>query len=510
MLSDRIVVRVTAISGHSAIDRMIRLAEGAHRQKAPKEQALFALLASFSFAFVIVVLTLNAAVSPAAPAVSIPVLCAIVITLIPTEIAALMSVTGIASLYQLLHRGVLMDSGHSLETASDVTAVLLDKTGTITLGDRAATRFIALDPQYESELISSAILASTDDPTTEGRSIITLAQQLGYDTSGEWTRRGHEILFTAQTRMSGRDMPDGTIIRKGAESSVLEWLKHLGSQQSRQVFDELKQHTDAIARNGDTPLVVALKPPTGLGRVLGVIQLRDVVKPGIPARMQQLRSLGIKTVMLTGDNPLTAQAIAEEIGVDDFLGDATPEDKLAFIIKEQEAGHFVAMSGDGANDAPALAQADVGMAMNKATPTAKEAANMIILDDDPTKIVEIVEIGRRQMATRGALITFNMANDLVRYFTLYPALFVGTYPGLNALNLLHMHTAASAILSTSIFSIVVMGILIPLALFGVPYRLANLSRALSRNLLFYGVGGIVIAAVGIKLIDIIVSFFPGY
>ncbi|MCL2471799.1 MAG: potassium-transporting ATPase subunit KdpB [Propionibacteriaceae bacterium] len=509
MMSDRIVVRVRQVSGSSAVDKMIDLAERAHRLKAPKELALTALLSSFSLSFVLVAVTLNAIVSPVAKPISIPILVSLVVCLIPTEIAALMSVTGIASMHKLLRHGVLVDSGHALETAGDLTAVLLDKTGTITQGRRRATDFAPLDDARRGDLIRAAAICSIDDPTTEGTSIIQLAGSLGVGVEGEETT-GKNVRFSAQTRMSGRDMPNGLSIRKGAESAILAWLKHVGSQQTRETEDSLRQLTESVARSGDTPLVVAVKPAGGAGRVLGVIHLKDTVKPSLSSRIQDLRSLGVKTVMVTGDNPLTAKTIAAEIGVDDFLGDATPEDKLAVITKEQAAGHFVAMTGDGANDAPALAQADVGMAMNTATGAAKEAANMIILDDDPTKIVDIIEIGRRQMATRGALITFNIANDLVRYFTLFPALFSGTFPGLNRLNLLHLHSVPSAVLSTVIFSIVVMGILLPLALFGVPYRLADLGRALTRNMLFYGLGGVLVAAVGIKAIDLVVMLVPGY
>jgi len=509
LTSDRIVVRATAAPGSTAVDRMIDLAEGRHRKKAPKELALSALLASFSFSFVMLALTLNFCVSAVARPVSIPILVALVVCLIPTEIAALMSVTGIASMRQLLQKNVLADSGHALETAADVTAVLLDKTGTITQGERRAIRFVPLYDADRADLIWAGVTASLGDTTIEGRSIVELARHLGIPVD-DWDVTGETIPFSANTRISGRNLPNGTILRKGAESAVLAWLKHVGTQQTRQVVDELKQQTDAIAKNADTPMVVAIKPPNEPGRILGIIHLKDEVKPGIPRRMEQLHELGIKTLIVTGDNPLVAKTIAEEIGADDFLGDAQPQDKLVLVNREQDKGHFVAMSGDGANDAPAIAQADIGIAMNTATAAVQEAANMIILDNDPTRIIEIVEIGRRQMATRGALITFNIANDLVRYFTLFPALFMGMFPGLNALNLLHLHTAASAVLSTVIFSTVVMFILIPLAMVGVPYRLVNLGRALNRNLLIYGLGGIVVAAVFIKVIDLVVSLFAGY
>ena len=511
VLSDRIVVRVTVPRGSTAVDRMIKLAIGAHRQKAPNELALTALIASFSIAFVVIPLTLNAIATPVAPPVSIPILVAIVVTLIPTEIAALMSVTGIASIHKLLQHNVLADTARALETAGDITTVLTDKTGTITSGDRQATRFVPAEGVSVAELARAAAVASLDDPTPEGESTLRLARELGYGLelpAGD--PPGRFLAFSAQTRISGRDLPDGTSVRKGAETAIAAWLKHIGAQQPKAVIDAVRAEAAAIARTGGTPLVVACRPADGHAQLLGVIHLKDVVRPNVPAQIARLRALGIRTVMVTGDNPLTAEAIAREAGVDDFLGDATPEDKLALIKKEQAVGHFVAMTGDGVNDAPALAQADVGVAMNSAAAAAKEVANMIVLDNDPAKLPEIVRIGQRQMATRGALVTFNMANDIIRYFALFPALYVGVFPALAGLNFLHLHTPASAVLSTLIFSSVVMGILIPLALAGVPYHRANLARALTRNLLYYGVGGLVVAAVGIKLIDLIVQLFPGY
>jgi len=508
VLSDRIVVRVVRPRGDTAVDRMIGLAEGAHRQKAPNELALNALLASFTISFILVAITVNAIASPVAPAVSVPVLAAVVICLIPAEIAALLPITGVAAMSRLLQSNVLADSSHAVEIAGDITTVVLDKTGTITEGDRRATRFVPMTGIPRDELVRAAVLSSLDDPTPEGKSTLALAGGTACDAVS--ATAGRPVPFSAHSRLSGRDLPDGTSVRKGAETAVLAWLKHVGTQQPRHIVDGLRQITAALAQTGGTPLVVAVKPPDGPGRVLGVISLTDFVKTGIPARIAQLRMLGVRTVMITGDNPLTAKAIAEVVGVDDFVGDADPEDKLALVLQEQAAGHFVAMSGDGTNDAPALAQADVGVAMNSATAAAKEAANMIVLDDDPTKIVEIVETGRRQMATRGALTTFNIANDIIRYVALFPALFVAVFPGLDALNILRLHTPASAILSTVIYSVAVIFILIRLALYGVPYRLSNLARALNRNLLYYGLGGIVFAAIWIKLIDIVVSLFPGY
>jgi K+-transporting ATPase ATPase B chain len=362
----------------------------------------------------------------------------------------------------------------------------------------------------QHDLVRAAVVASLDDPTPEGRSTLDLARATGLMPDDVEPGLGRTVPFSAQTRLSGVDLPDGTMVRKGAESAVLAWLKHTGHQQPRAVVEQLQHETTAIARSGGTPLVVAVKPAGEHGRVLGVIHFKDVVKAGAAARYEQLRNLGIRTVMVTGDNPLTAKAIAAEAGVDDYLGDATPEAKLALIKAEQSAGHFVAMSGDGTNDAPALAQADVGVAMNSATAAAREAANIVVLDDDPTKLVEIIEIGRRSMATRGALTTFNTANDLVRYFALFPVLFVGTFPGLDALNVLRLSSPASAVISTLVFSVVVIVVLVPLAMMGVPYRTTDLGRALNRNLLYYGVGGIVFPAVCIKLIDLVVSLFPGY
>jgi len=508
VLSDRIVIRVTRAWGRTMMDHMIRLAEGAHRHKSPNEQALTALIVSFSIAMIFVALTLDVIVSPVAPPVSMPVLASLVVTLVPAEIAALLAVTGIASRYRLLGRSVLVASPHALETAGDITTVVLDKTGTITQGNRRATRFIPLEGVDDDELIYACVLASIDDPTPEGVSILELARQAGFNIHPV-TGLSRAVPFSAQTRMSGRDMED-IRVRKGAQSPVLAWLKHVGTQQSRQSVEDIDGYTDAIARTGGTPLLVAAKPADGPGRILGVIELRDVVKAGVAERCRQLKALGVRTIMITGDNPLTAKAIAGKAGVDDYRGDATPEDKLALIKAEQEAGHFVAMTGDGINDAPALAQADVGVAMNSATGAAREIANMIVLNDDPAKLVDIIETGRRQMATRGALVTFNIANDLVRYFAFFPALFVGTFPGLDALNILRLHSPASAILSTVVYSVVVIGILIPMAIAGVPYRTADLAKSLTRNLLLYGVGGIIAAAIGIKLLDLMIALIPGY
>jgi K+-transporting ATPase ATPase B chain len=380
----------------------------------------------------------------------------------------------------------------------------------VTLGDRRAAALIPIGDAPLPTLVRAAAQASVDDPTVEGSSTVELARRLGLRADDLSVGASRVIPFSAQTRLSGVDLPDGVQVRKGAESSVLGWLTQAGAELPGDAVAALQGVTVPIATTGGTPLVVAVRERDGKGRLLGVIHLKDVLKPGVRERLAHLRALHVRTVMATGDNPLTARAIAAEVGVDDYVGDATPETKLALIEAEQAAGHFVAMSGDGTNDAPAIAQADVGVAMNTSTAAAREAANIIVLDDDPTKIVDVIVIGRHTLATRGALTTFNIANDLVRYFALFPMLFVGTFPGLDALNILRLSTPASAILSTLIYSVVVIVALIPLALFGVPYRRSNLSKALSRNLLYYGIGGIVFPAIVIKLIDMVVSLFPGY
>lgn len=509
-LSDRLVVRISASFEASAFERTIRLASKSRRKKAPIEVAFSALLASFSLSFVIVALTLNSVVSPVAPPVSIPVLVALVVCLIPTEIAALMSVTGIAGMSQLLRRGVLVTSAKSLETAGDITTVLLDKTGTVTKGNRSAIEFLPLAGVDVRDLMRLAALASVADPTPEGASIVRLAAESGIEPSEADTSGGRPVQFSAVSRISGIDLPDGTKIRKGAGMAAATWLKQQGTQPQRHVIEELKAVTREIASTGGTPLVVVMKPADGPGHAVGVIHLQDVVKETVPKRISMLRALGIRTVMVTGDHELTAKAISEEAGIDEYVGNSTPEDKLALIVREQEQGHLVAMSGDGVNDVPALAQADIGIAMNTATSAAKESANMIILDDDPAHLVDIIEVGRRQMSTRGALMTFNLANDVVRYFTLFPALFVGVFPGLAALNVLQLHSPASAILSTVIFSSLVMVILIPLALIGVPYRSTEPRSALTRNLIVNGLSGLLVPIIGIKLIDLVVSLLPGY
>ncbi|MFB7882829.1 potassium-transporting ATPase subunit KdpB [Microbacterium sp. NPDC056057] len=508
VLSDRIVVRITSKPGETFVDRMIALVEGAARQKTPNEIALNILLASLSIVFVIVVLTLNPIASYAASPVSIPVLIALLVCLIPTTIGALLSAIGIAGMDRLVQRNVLAMSGRAVEAAGDVTTLLLDKTGTITYGNRRASDFVAMPGVGEDELARAAALSSLADPTPEGVSVVELAAVRSIHVSEP---AGSAVVpFTAQTRMSGVDLADGTQVRKGAGSAVIAWLAAAGSDVPTAMRAQLTSETDAIAQSGGTPLVVAELDPSGAGRVLGVIHLKDIVKDGLRERFDELRSMGIRTVMITGDNPLTAAAIAKEAGVDDYLAEATPEDKLALIRTEQEGGNLVAMTGDGTNDAPALAQADVGVAMNTGTSAAKEAGNMVDLDSDPTKLIDIVRIGKQLLITRGALTTFSLANDIAKYFAIIPAMFMGVFPGLAALNVMQLSSPASAVTSAIIFNAVIIVILIPLALRGVKYRPASASQILSRNLLVYGLGGVIAPFIGIKLIDLVVSLIPGF
>ena len=508
VLSDRIVVRITSKPGETFVDRMIALVEGASRQKTPNEIALDILLASLSIVFVIVVLTLNPIASYAAATVSIPVLVALLVCLIPTTIGALLSAIGIAGMDRLVQRNVLAMSGRAVEAAGDVTTLLLDKTGTITYGNRRAVDFVLLPGGTADELARAAALSSLADPTPEGVSVVELAAVCGIHVSSP--AGAVSVAFTAQTRMSGVDLSDGTQVRKGAGSAVLAWLEASGSPLSAAERARVTSRADAIAQSGGTPLAVATLDADGRGRVLGVIHLKDIVKEGLRARFQELRSMGIRTVMITGDNPLTAAAIAEEAGVDDFLAEATPEDKLALIRREQGGGHLVAMTGDGTNDAPALAQADVGVAMNTGTSAAKEAGNMVDLDSDPTKLIDIVRIGKQLLITRGALTTFSLANDVAKYFAIIPAMFMGVFPGLAALNVMQLSSPASAVTSAIIFNAIIIVILIPLSLRGVKYRPAGASQILSRNLLVYGLGGVIAPFIGIKLIDIVVSLIPGF
>ncbi|MCK2023070.1 potassium-transporting ATPase subunit KdpB [Microbacterium sp. kSW2-24] len=509
VLSDRIVVRITSQPGETFVDRMIALVEGASRQRTPNEIALNILLASLSIVFVIVVLALNPIASYAASPVSIPVLIALLVCLIPTTIGALLSAIGIAGMDRLVQRNVLAMSGRAVEAAGDVTTLLLDKTGTITYGNRRAHEVLPLPGVDADELLRVAALASLADPTPEGASIVDLAASRGIRIDEQTD--AVVVPFTAQTRMSGLDLADGTQIRKGASSAVRAWL----SEGSAQTDAELMSRTDAVASSGGTPLVVAVKGPsagsgTGKEEILGVVHLKDIVKDGLRERFDELRSMGIRTVMITGDNPLTAKAIAAEAGVDDFLAEATPEDKLALIRREQEGGRLVAMTGDGTNDAPALAQADVGVAMNTGTSAAKEAGNMVDLDSDPTKLIDIVRIGKQLLITRGALTTFSLANDIAKYFAIIPAMFMGVFPGLAVLNVMQLHSPASAVTSAIIFNAIVIVFLIPLALRGVKYRPASASQILQRNLLVYGLGGVIAPFIGIKLIDLVVSLLPGF
>jgi K+-transporting ATPase ATPase B chain len=505
VLSDRIVVRVTAEPGHTFVDRMIALVEGAVRQKTPNEIALNILLAALT----IVLLLAVVAVGPMSAYAGVeqgPIeLIALLVCLIPTTIGALLSAIGIAGMDRLVQRNVLAKSGRAVEAAGDIDTLLLDKTGTITYGNRRATALHPAPGVTEHELAGAARVSSLSDGTPEGRSIVELcADRYRLDPHSSTAEDGAEFVpFTAQTRMSGVDILDsGTVvpIRKGAADTVARWVR----EQQGTVPDEVTATVEDIAGRGGTPLVVARG-----AEVAGVVELSDIVKPGMAQRFAQLRVMGIRTVMITGDNPLTAKAIAAEAGVDDYLAEATPEDKLALIRSEQQGGRLVAMTGDGTNDAPALAQADVGVAMNTGTSAAKEAGNMVDLDSDPTKLIELVEIGKQLLITRGALTTFSLANDLAKYFALLPALFSGIYPQLSALNIMGLATPQSAILSAVIFNALVIVALIPLALRGVRYRPSSASSLLGRNLLLYGVGGVAAPFVGIWLIDLVVRLVPG-
>ncbi|WP_433509044.1 potassium-transporting ATPase subunit KdpB [Nonomuraea sp. CA-143628] len=515
VLSDRIVVEITQKPGESFIDRMIALVEGANRQKTPNEIALNILLAALTIIFLVATATMqplaiyskqiNPGVADSlalnANGVTGIVLVSLLVCLIPTTIGALLSAIGIAGMDRLVQRNVLAMSGRAVEAAGDVSTLLLDKTGTITLGNRQASEFVPVAGVTEQELAEAAQLSSLADETPEGRSIVVHAKQAyglrerqpGELAHAEW------VPFTAQTRMSGVNL-DGRQVRKGAATAVMKWARDQGGHPT----DEIGHLVDGISGSGGTPLVVA-----ETGRVLGVIHLKDVVKQGMRERFDEMRRMGIRTVMITGDNPLTAKAIADEAGVDDFLAEATPEDKLALIKKEQEGGRLVAMTGDGTNDAPALAQSDVGVAMNTGTSAAKEAGNMVDLDSNPTKLIEIVEIGKQLLITRGALTTFSIANDIAKYFAIIPAMFAAVYPGLDALNIMRLASPQSAVLSAVVFNAIVIIALIPLALRGVRYRPSSASKLLSRNLYIYGLGGIIAPFIGIKIIDLLIQFLPG-
>jgi potassium-transporting ATPase ATP-binding subunit len=500
VLSDRIVVRITAERGHTFLDRMIVLVEGANRQRTPNEIALTILLAALTIVFLPVVVTLQPFGSFAGGSISVVVLVALLVCLIPTTIGALLSAIGIAGMDRLVQRNVLAMSGRAVEAAGDVQTLLLDKTGTITLGNRMASRFYPVDGHTERDVAEAAQLASLSDETPEGRSIVVLAKER-FDIRQRNLGDGHVFIpFTAQTRMSGIDV-DGRQIRKGAAEAVRQWVTGQGGSSSA----ELDRVVDRVARSGATPLAVADGP-----RLVGVIELKDVVKQGIRERFAELRAAGIRTVMITGDNPLTAAAIAQEAGVDDYLAEATPEAKMALIKAEQVGGKLVAMTGDGTNDAPALAQADVGVAMNTGTTAAKEAGNMVDLDSSPTKLIDIVEIGKQLLITRGALTTFSIANDVAKYFAIIPALFAATYPQLEALNIMKLHSPQSAVLAAVIFNALVIIALIPLALRGVRFRPTGAAAILRRNVFIYGVGGIIAPFIFIKLIDLILTATGAY
>jgi len=498
VLSDRIVVEITSEPGQTFIDRMIRLVEGAERQKTPNEIALDILLAGLTIVFLLATVTLKPFALYSGGDISITVLVALLVCLIPTTIGALLSAIGIAGMDRVLQHNVLAMSGRAVEAAGDVNVLLLDKTGTITLGNRQATELRAAPGVDPRQLAEAAQLSSLADETPEGRSIVVLAkEQHGIRGRDLHDLGGRFVPFTATTRMSGVDFPDGRRVRKGAADAIDAFVRANGGE----LPDAVRSTVATIAGAGGTPLVVAED-----AHVLGVIYLKDVVKGGMRDRFDRLRMMGIRTVMITGDNPLTADTIAREAGVDDFLAEATPEDKLALIRREQARGNLVAMTGDGTNDAPALAQADVGVAMNSGTQAAKEAGNMVDLDSNPTKLIEVVEIGKQLLMTRGALTTFSIANDVAKYFAIIPALFLATYPQLQALNVMRLATPQSAILSAVIFNALVIIALVPLALRGVAYRPLGAARILRRNLLVYGLGGVLVPFAGIKLIDLLLGF----
>ena len=520
VLSDEIVVRVTATAGKSFLDRMIALVEGAIRQRTPNEIALSLVLAAFTLIFLIVTASLwpmalnaeqymQAYLGAAEPVKSlgtdVPTLVALLVCLIPTTIGALLAAIGIAGMDRALRANIIAKSGKSVEVAGDIDTILLDKTGTITMGNRHATQVIPADGYTVLELARLTALASIADQTPEGKSFVELYQKLSTASAGEKSGganglavppESHFISFSAQTRMSGIDLPDGTQIRKGAPDSIASYVKREHGTVPRQLLERV----ESVAKNGATPLLVCEG-----SRVAGVAVLEDVLKPGMKDRFQRLHQMGLRTVMITGDNPLTAAAIAKAAGVDDFLAEATPEAKLAYIRKEQAEGKLVAMMGDGTNDAPALAQADVGVAMNSGTQAAKEAGNMVDLDSDPTKLIEVVEIGKQLLMTRGALTTFSIANDVAKYFAIVPALFAGTLPWLKAFDVMNLHSPTSAILSAVIFNAIIIPLLIPIALKGVRYRPVGADALLRRNLLVWGLGGVIVPFIGIKLIDVVLS-----
>ena len=495
VLSDYIEVRVTTEAGESFLDKMIALVEGASRQKTPNEIALTILLAGFTIIFIIVCVTLQPFGDYANTPITISAFIALFVCLIPTTIGGLLSAIGIAGMNRALRANVITKSGKAVETAGDLDTLLLDKTGTITIGNRKATNFYPANGVDTKHFIEAAVMSSLADETPEGKSIVELGK---LNPAAFNTQKAKFIEFTAETRSSGIDMPDGTKIRKGAFDSIRNMVTKAGNA----FPSETEQQVKTISSNGGTPLVVSRN-----NVALGVIELQDIIKPGIQERFERLRKMGVKTVMVTGDNPLTAKFIAEKAGVDDFIAEAKPEDKMNYIKKEQQGGKLVAMMGDGTNDAPALAQADVGVAMNSGTQAAKEAGNMVDLDNDPTKLIEIVEIGKQLLMTRGTLTTFSIANDVAKYFAIVPALFIASIPSLQGMNIMRLHSPESAILSAVIFNAILIPMLIPLALKGVEYKPIGASALLRRNLLIYGFGGVVVPFIGIKLLDMLLSIW---
>ena len=503
VLSDMIKVLVTQQQGESFLDKMIALVEGASRKKTPNEIALTILLAGFTLVFVIVCITLipmadYISLEHPGTGITIAAILSLFVCLIPTTIGGLLSAIGIAGMDRALRANVITKSGKAVETAGDIDTLLLDKTGTITLGNRKATRFYVANGVDEHVFIETCLLSSLADETPEGKSIIELGREAGFRMRNLNTTGARMIKFTAETKCSGVDLADGTQIRKGAFDAIRKIAQAAGNEFPKQI----EEIVTAISSNGGTPLVVCVNR-----KVTGVIELQDIIKPGIQERFERLRKMGVKTVMVTGDNPLTAKYIAEKAGVDDFIAEAKPEDKMEYIKNEQEHGKLVAMMGDGTNDAPALAQANVGVAMNSGTQAAKEAGNMVDLDNDPTKLIEIVEIGKQLLMTRGTLTTFSIANDVAKYFAIVPALFMVAIPELAALNIMKLHSPETAILSAVIFNAIIIPILIPLALRGVQYKPIGASALLRRNLLIYGLGGVIVPFIGIKIIDLIVSLF---
>ena len=498
VLSDRIEVLVTTQPGESFLDKMIALVEGASRQKTPNEIALTILLAAFTLVFVIVCVTLKPFADYTGTVITIASFLSLFVCLIPTTIGGLLSAIGIAGMDRALRANVITKSGKAVETAGDIDTLLLDKTGTITIGNRKATRFYPVNEAEHQAFVRVCVLSSVSDETPEGKSILELAHESGIRMRDLHTEGARMIKFSAETRCSGINLKDGTEIRKGAFDTIRKLTESAGYVFPAEVADLIQN----ITANGGTPLVVCVDK-----KVAGVIELQDVIKPGIQARFLRLRKMGVKTVMVTGDNPLTAKYIAEKAGVDDFIAEAKPEDKMEYIKKEQAAGKLVAMMGDGTNDAPALAQANVGVAMNSGTQAAKEAGNMVDLDNDPTKLIEIVEIGKQLLMTRGTLTTFSIANDVAKYFAIVPALFMLSIPELAALNIMGLHSPESAILSAIIFNAIIIPILIPLALRGVQYKPVGASALLRRNLLIYGLGGVIVPFIGIKLIDLLIGLF---